>query len=229
MDYIWSSIIENMKINTLILIGCFVLIQGVANAQNDTTKTMLVTKHDGPSVQDSLHFVEKKISLFNNLYMGGEYGVSPGYRNFIQGGAWLQLDHDYFKIMSAVAADPATAEQKQLHKNHSKDCNCIETRQLSDVSLIYGKSYRFFKICQIQFGAGLAFVSKTDKDEAFNAQKHEFEPERYKKRGTVGIPAEARFAIQFKRYFSISCTAHVNANPIKSFRGISAGVALGLF
>lgn len=224
-----------MKTNVFTLISCFALIQGVANAQNETNRGTAPAKQKELG-QDSLFTVdnkldtdEKKISLFNNLYMGGEVGQSAGYRNFVQGGAWVQFDHNYFKIMSAVASDPATAEQKQLHKNHSKDCSCIETRELSDVSLIYGKSYQFFKVCQIQFGAGLAFVSKTDKDDAFNSQKHEFEPERYRKRGTVGIPAEARFVIQFKRYFSISCSTHVNANPIKSFKGMSAGVALGLF
>lgn len=216
-----------MKTKIFILITALLLMAFLSNAQDDTIRS--ASPKNDEQIQDSLLNMEKKISLFNNLYMGGEYGASAGYRNFIQGGVWLQLDHHYFKIMSAVAADPATAAQKELHKNHSKDCNCIDVRQLADISLIYGKSYRFFKVCQIQFGTGLAFVSKTDQDEVFNSQKHEFEPERYKKRGTVGVPAEVRFAIQFKRAFSVSSTVHFNANPIKSFRGISAGLALGLF
>lgn len=195
-----------MKKKLLLFMSCFALGQGTIKAQED-----------------------KKVSAFNNFYMGAEVGASKGYRNFVQGGAWVQYDHQYFKIFAATAYDPATAEQKRLHKNHDQNCSCIEKRELGDISLIYGKSYPFFKVCQVQFGAGLAYVSKTEKDEAFNSQKHEFEPERYQKRGTIGLPAELRLVVQFKRYVSISCSTHVNANPIQSFRGMSAGLAIGMF
>jgi len=170
------------------------------------------------------------ISEFSNLYMNAEVGKINGYENFVQGGISLQLDHHYFKIKSVIAYDAPTKEQKRLFKQYHDNCECSqEKRDLADIGLMYGRNYRILKHHQVQFGAGLSVFSKTDPDEAFNQKKEAYQLDQFKTRTTVGLPAEFRYAFQFKRYLAIGCTATVNVNPIKSYSAISAGISLGLF
>lgn len=178
----------------------------------------------------SLVNAQNDIAEFNNLYMNAEIGKIKGYKTFVQGGISVQFDHHYFKIKAVTAYDRSTQEEKQLFKQYHHNCECSqEARELGDIGLMYGRTYRILKHHQVQFGAGLSVFSKTDPDEVFNLQKQVNELDRFKTRTTVGLPAEFRYAFQFKRYLGIGFTATVNVNPIKSYGAISAGVSLGLF
>ncbi len=173
---------------------------------------------------------QNDISGFNNLYMNAEVGKIKGYRTFVQGGLSVQLEHHYFKIKAVTAYDSPNKEQKHLFKQYHHNCDCTqEIREISDIGLMYGRSYRILKHHQVQFGAGLSVFSKTDPDEDFNKQKRVDELDQFKTRTTVGVPIEFRYAFQFNRYLGIGFTSTLNVNPIKSYGAISAGVSLGLF
>ena len=173
---------------------------------------------------------EPEVAKFNNLYFGAEIGSVKGYDSFIQGGAWLQYDHHYFKIKNAIALDRVTDEQEQWRdKYRNGEDEAIETRQTTALSLIYGRSYIFLKRHMVQFGSGLSYVARTEPDEVFNSQKQDYEKEVYTKRHTIGIPAELRYSFQFGRSVAITVTAHGNLNGLKSYTGIAGGLAIGLF
>jgi len=173
---------------------------------------------------------ESKVSEFNNLYFFGEIGKAINYDYAIYGGATLQYDHHYFKIKAGMGADRVSKEQQRLTKEYyGNDNKEVPTRSIDSYSLMYGRNYRLFKISQIQFGSGLAYVEKSDPDLAFNDSKSDVEPEKYKKRGTIGLPAEVKYGIQIKRYVGVNCAYNANLNPIKSFSGFSFGLSVGLF
>ncbi|MEE1945366.1 hypothetical protein VRU48_09615 [Pedobacter sp. KR3-3] len=169
-------------------------------------------------------------SSFNNLYIYAEYGQTKGYQHLFQGGAYLQAEGFYFKVKSVSAFDYNTDAEKQLYKAYYYDGGPPqENVGFQDVSFMVGKGFRSPKHHQIQFGAGLSAFFKTDKDEAFNNQKQAYQPDRYKTRFTVGLPAELRYSFQFGRAFAFSVTGTGNANFLKSYVAVSAGVAFGMF
>lgn len=173
---------------------------------------------------------ESNLSKFNNLYFFAEVGKASGYDYAIYGGAVVQFDQHYFKIKTGIVTDRTSKEQRQLIKAYyGDDHKEVPTRSVDSYSLMYGRNYRLFKIGQIQFGSGLAYVEKSDPDVVFNEAKRDVEPEKYIKRRTVGLPAEIKYAIQIKRYLGINCTYNANLNPIKSFSGFSFGLAVGLY
>ena len=169
------------------------------------------------------------ISDFNNLYVNAEIGKIKGYQNFAQGGVYAQIGHHYFKIKYAAAANNVTAAQNQSFDHYQPDCDCTsDFSKMEDISFMYGKSYRFLNFNQIQFATGLSVFVRTAPGQVYNRERESYELTSFKKSGTVGLPAEIRYSLQFKRYFAISCTASVNANFVKSYGVISAGIALGL-
>jgi hypothetical protein len=173
---------------------------------------------------------QEDVFIFNNLYFGFEVGKSPAYKTASIGTMWLQLDRNYFKIKIASADNPPIKEEKEKFAAYHKDCDCVQKNEgISDMSLIYGRSYRIFRNHQLQFGAGISFFNKTVPNDVFNAKKQDYEPAQFKEKYTVGLPAEIRYAFQFKRYVALKATLGANVNSLKSYHAASAGVAIGLF
>ncbi len=169
-------------------------------------------------------------SSFNNLYIYVEYGQTKGYQHLFQGGVYLQAAGFYFKIKSVSAFDYNTEAEKRLYKEYYYDGGPPqENVGFQDVSFMVGKGYRSPRRHQIQFGSGLSAFFKTDKDDAFNSQKQAYQPDRYKTRFTVGLPAELRYSFQFGRSFAFSVTGTGNANFLKSYAAVSAGIAIGMY
>lgn len=169
-------------------------------------------------------------TTFNNLYLYAEYGKTKGYQHLVQGGVYLQLDDFYFKIKSVSAFDNNTAAEKKLYKEYYYDSDRVQEQvSFQDINFLAGRNFRTPKHHQIQFGAGLSAFVKKDKNEVFNSQKQAYQPERYKSRFTVGLPAEARYSFQFGRAFAFSCTGTANANFLKSYAAVSAGISWGMF
>lgn len=167
---------------------------------------------------------------FNNLYIYAEYGHTKGYQHLLQGGVYLQGAGFYFKIKSVSAFDYNTEAEKQRYKEYYYDGGPPqENVGFQDVSFMVGKGYRSPRRHQLQFGAGLSAFFKTDKDDVFNSQKQSYQPDRYKTRFTVGLPAELRYSFQFGRSFAFSVTGTGNANFLKSYVAVSAGVAVGMY
>lgn len=172
---------------------------------------------------------QEKVS-FSNLYMNAEYGKTKGYQHLVQGGVYLQLDQYYFKIKAVSAFDTNTAAEKKLYTDYYYDSDrAQENVGFQDISFMAGMNFRTLKHHQIQLGTGLSALVKTDKNEEFNRQKQAYQPDRFKKRFTVGLPAEVRYTFQFGRGVALSCTGTANANFLKSYAAVSAGVAVGMF
>lgn len=169
-------------------------------------------------------------TTFNNLYFYAEYGQTKGYQHLFQGGVYLQAEGSYLKIKSVSAFSYNTDAEKQLYQQYYYDGGPPqENVGFQDVSLMVGKGYRSPRRHQIQFGAGLSAFFKTDKDEAFNSRKQAYQPDRFKTRFTVGLPAELRYSFQFGRSFAFSVTGTGNANFLKSYAAVSAGIAIGMY
>lgn len=166
---------------------------------------------------------------FNNLYFFGQGGVVDNYDVFIRGGAFLQLEKDYFQISIASASDGQSEEQKRFHQSH-KNCECsVDRRAIDAINFEYGKVLRFFRRQQLSVSSGLSIVTKTDPNEIFNQSKQPWEEERFVKKITVGLPYELKYSLMVNRGIGIGCSYYGNVNAKKSFNGISFGIAIGLF
>ncbi|WP_343534975.1 hypothetical protein [Pedobacter sp.] len=176
-------------------------------------------------------FAQKNKDLsFDNLYFFVQAGHIDDYRTFILGGAYLQMEHHYFRLSAGGGYDPKSEEQKQRHKSCSSECKCnVDVRGISTVNVEYGKIYKFFRRQQISFSSGFSIVTKTDPDVIFNQNKEPWEDEKFKKRTTVGLPYELRYSLMINRGIGIGCSYYGNMNARKSFNALSVGLALGLF
>ena len=163
---------------------------------------------------DSLEFEE-----YNNLYIQVEFGRNNDKINMLQGGITLEMGKNYYKIKVTSAVEPKYKTKQYLGKVHP---------EISDISLIMGRSFKLMKYQRFHFGTGLSAVTHVVRGNSQNPDSPPQE-ENYKQRYTVGLPVELRYSFNFNRNIAISCTGHVNANPIKSFTGLSAGIMLGLF
>ena len=175
-----------------------------------------------------ISFAQKSEFLdFNNLYFGFEVGKSRSYDNYVNGGIWAQLDHNYLKISFSEARDNRSEEQKLLKGDD--DESSVTTPGLSDFGLIYGKTYTLLKRHQFQFGTGVSVVARTIPDEEFNRKKQPYHLERFKERVVVGLPAELRYVFQIDRGIGINASWRGNLNGLKSYGNFSFGASLGLF
>lgn len=156
---------------------------------------------------------------YNNLYIQVEFGKNNDKINMLQGGITLEMEKNYYKIKVTSAVERKYKTKQYLGKVHP---------EISDFSLIMGRSFKLIKYQRFHFGTGLSFVTHVVKG---NIQDSDTSPqdENFKQRYTVGLPVELRYSFNFNRNIALSCTGHVNANPIKSFTGLSAGIMLGLF
>lgn len=163
---------------------------------------------------DSLEFEE-----YNNLYMGAELGKNNSNVNMLQGGIWLELGKNYYKIKITSAIEPKYMKKKYREKT---------VPEISDASLILGRNYTFFRHQRVHFGTGVSFVTHVVKGNSKDPETSDQE-ENFKQRFAIGLPVEIRYSFNFSRNIALSCSAHANANPIKSFTGLSAGIMFGLF
>ncbi|RZL44906.1 MAG: hypothetical protein EOP00_18695 [Pedobacter sp.] len=173
-------------------------------------------------------FAQKKdFSGLNNLYFGFEVGKSKSYDNYVNGGIWAQYEHNYLKISFSEARDNRSEEQRLLKGD--EDESYVKTSGLSDLGLMYGKTYTLLKHHQFQFGTGISVVAKTIPDEDFNRTKQPYYLERFKEKVTVGLPAELRYSFLINRGIGINASWRGNANGLKSYGNFSFGASLGLF
>lgn len=161
---------------------------------------------------DSMEFEE-----YNNLYLQVEFGKNNNKINMLQGGITLELGKNYYKIKATSAIEPKYKTKQYQGKIYP---------ETSDLSLIMGRSFKLMKYQRFHLGTGLSAVTHVSRS---NHQDSPAPDENYKQRYTVGLPVELRYSFNFNRNIAVSCTGHVNANPLKSFTGLSAGIMLGLF
>lgn len=209
-------------LNIFLSIGLFMLPMNLF-AQQDATGTKKTDAEK--SMPETIK--QNDPEIFNNMYFFAEFGNTNGYKDFIVGGVYVQLQHHYFKIKYASGYDEPSKAQKQRYKE-DKDCNCTESNSIADLSFMYGKSYQFFKFSQIQFGTGVSFFTKTYPHEVYNAGKSSDELNKYRHQYSIGIVTEVRYLLQLKRYLAANASINFSANPIKSYNGWAAGLAFGL-
>jgi hypothetical protein len=166
----------------------------------------------------------QQVSEFSQLYIGIEAGVSKGYDYFIQFGAAVHFDKDYYRIRLATAFDEPSAIQKQTFKQ-DENCGCMDSKGVTDYGFIYGRSYSFEKRHRIQFGSGISIITRTDPDEAFNAEKNADELDRYLKKRALGLPFEFKYAFRVGRNIELTSSMNLNINAVQSYTGFSAGIA----
>jgi len=176
-------------------------------------------------------FAQKNKDLsFDNFYLFMQAGQIDDYRTFTQVGAYVQMEHHYFKLSAGGGYDSKSEEQKKRHRSCSSECKCdVDVRSISAINMEYGRVYKFFRRQQISFSSGLSVVTKTDPDVVFNQSKEPWEDEQFKKRVTVGLPYELRYSLMINRGIGIGCSYYGNMNARKSFNALSVGLALGLF
>lgn len=170
---------------------------------------------------------KRDLAAVNNIYFGFEIGKSKTYDNYAQGGVWLQLDHDYFKISMSSASDNRSEEQRLLKGDD--DESYVKTPGLADLGLIYGKTYTVLKHHQLQFGTGVSVITQTVPDVEFNKNKQPYYLERFKEKVTLGLPIELKYAYVFKRSFGVGASWRANANSFDSYGNFTVGLSMGLF